>query len=358
MQLRPTELVLQDSSIYRGLSPIWQEGSFHGEIVFTTGMTGYCESLTDPSYAGQILAFTYPLIGNYGVPSKEEWESNRIYARGVIISEACLHHSHRSSVQSLLEWLADQQIPVIIGVDTRQLTIALRSHGVMLGAIFCSGERPLTFNDPNQEKLVAQVSIKKRQMILENNNSKTIVVVDCGLKQNIIRSLLDFPLNLHQVPFDADYSGEDFDGVFLSNGPGDPEVCEKTIQVLKRAMKKEKPIYGICLGAQILALAAGAKTYKLPFGHRGQNQPCIDTFSKRCYITSQNHGYAIDAESLPRDWEVTFTNLNDGSVEGIRHKHLPFSAVQFHPEACPGPTDTQWFFNQFYQSLIHVDSRV
>jgi carbamoyl-phosphate synthase small subunit len=236
-----------------------------------------------------------------------------------------------------------------MGIDTRQLTLTLRSSGTMLGAIKCASHHPTEFYDPNLEHLVAKVSRKTREDFPQKG--KKVIIVDCGMKENIFRSLQSFPLSISIVPFDHDYSNEDYDGIFLSNGPGDPQLCQKTISILKKAMGRNKPIYGICLGAQIMALAAGAKTYKLPFGHRGHNQPCIDTHSNRCYITSQNHGYAIAKDSLQSGWEVTFSNLNDGSVEGIRHTEYPFAAVQFHPEAAPGPTDTQWFFKKFYQSM-------
>lgn len=350
----PSWLFLEDGTSMKGYSPEWQQGSFFGEVVFTTGMTGYVESLTDPSYAGQILAFTYPLIGNYGVSDRKHWESHRIFARGVIVSEAAKKASHYNCVLPFLEWLSSQGVPLISGVDTRKLTIDLRAAGVKLGVITSSSTAPKHFENPNQDDLVNLVSVKQRH-IFQNNATATkkVILVDCGVKQNIIRSLLQFPLIVEQVPHDTDYSNEPFDGVIVSNGPGDPKRCEKTIAVLKKAMLRKKPIFGICLGAQLLALAAGAKTYKLPFGHRGQNQPCKDLRTGKCYITSQNHGYAIQEDSLPVGWEVAFSNLNDGSVEGIRHSTLPFYAVQFHPEAAPGPTDTQCFFHQFYQSFSH-----
>ena len=312
-------------------------------------MTGYEQSLTDPSFTGQILCFTYPLIGNYGVPDPTGWESDRITVRGVIVNEACRHWSHHLGLQSLLEWLKAHSIACLTSVDTRALTKELRSSGTMLGAITSADSHPESFWDPNQEHLVETVSSKVPETY--GSGPKRIILVDCGMKANILRSLLRFPLTVTRVPHDYDYSEEEFDGVFLSNGPGDPTQCPETVDILKKAMKCEKPIFGICLGTQMLALAAGAKTYKLPYGHRGHNQPCQELETGRCFITSQNHGFAIDESSLPEGWVVSYRNLNDGSVEGIRHRELPYSAVQFHPEAAPGPTDTQWLFQEFVESI-------
>lgn len=345
----PSQIVLENGAVFPGLSPAWQTGTFYGEVVFTTGMTGYPESLTDPSYAGQILTFTYPLIGNYGVPSPDKWESSKIHARGVIVSEACYHWSHHAGLHSLEEWLKRQKIPLICGVDTRALTKMLRSAGTMLGAITSETKKRLNFLDPNEEDLVAHVSIPKKTSY--QNGKKTVVAVDCGMKENIIRSLTNQQITVHRVPHDYDYTNDSYDGVFISNGPGDPIKCHKTIDILRKAMQKDKPIFGICLGTQLMALASGAKTYKLPYGHRGQNQPCIDSQTKKCYITSQNHGFAVDENSLSKDWKVSFRNLNDGSVEGIAHHSKPFFAVQFHPEATPGPTDTLWLFEKFTKNL-------
>lgn len=340
-----TRLYLSNGLIFNGLSPKWQEGTFEGEVVFTTGMTGYEASLTDPSYSGQILVFTYPLLGNYGIPSHELWESERIYASGVVACNACTEWSHDRSTQSLFEWLKHHNVPIITGVDTRHLTKVLRERGTMHGAISSSLDAPGFSTHPTP----AKVSISKH--ITYGETGKKIIAVDCGMKTNILRNLMEFPLTIKRVPHNYDYTNEDYDGIFLSNGPGNPEDYVETISILTKAMKKPKPIFGICLGAQVMGLAAGAKTYKLPFGHRSHNQPCIDLETKRCYITSQNHGYAIQEETLPNGWAVHFRNINDGTVEGIRHTSLPFSAVQFHPEAAPGPTDTQWLFKQFVMAL-------
>jgi len=350
MVLAESQLILQNDTRFTGLSPAWQKGVFGGEVVFTTGMTGYVESLTDPSYKGQIITFTYPLIGNYGIPDPKTWESKKIHAAGVVVSEACENWSQSDGKKSLFDWLKEQKVPIITGVDTRALTKILRETGVMLGAIAEGKISIKKFVDPNKENLVAQVSTSKPQTY--GGGKKNIIVVDCGMKENILRSLKNYPYTIKRVPYNYDYTQENFDAIFLSNGPGDPMMCADTIKILKKAMNFKKPIFGICLGLQLMTLAAGGKTYKLPYGHRGQNQPCIETKTGRCFVTSQNHGFAADAKTLPNDWEVTFTNLNDGSVEGIEHRNLPFFAVQFHPEAAPGPTDMEWLFEKFYKSIL------
>ncbi len=343
--MQKSTLYLSDGQTFSGFSPNWQAGAYVGEVVFNTGMTGYEESLTDPSYGGQILMFTYPLIGNYGVGSSKTWESDRIQASGVIVSEAALNYSHTGATRSLLEWLEAEHVPILLGADTRAITRYLRAKGVMLGAI---SDELVDFDKlerPTHEPLLTKPVIYNAQ------HKKNIILVDCGAKENIVRSLSNFKTKITRVPNDYDYANEPYDAVFLSNGPGDPKDYPATINILRKALRKNKPIFGICLGSQLMALAAGAKTYKLPYGHRGHNQPCIDLLEDRCYITSQNHGYAIDEKSLPTDWQVSFRNLNDNSVEGIAHKTKPFFSVQFHPEACPGPTDTQWLFQKF-ESLL------
>lgn len=338
-------LDLSDGVSFTGFVPDWQTDTYVGEVVFNTGMTGYVESLTDPSYSGEILVFTYPLIGNYGVNEKTG-ESDRIHASGVVVSEAALNWSHEGSTESFLNWLKSQNIPILMGVDTRALTKHLRVQGTMAGAI---GTKQCKPEDMKLEHIVVSVD---RPVIYNESASKKVILVDCGAKENILRSLLAYDdIQVKRVPHDYDYSQEAYDGVLLSNGPGDPTDYQATIEVAQKAMKNDKPIFGICLGNQILGLAAGGKTYRLKFGHRGHNQPCLETNTKRGYITSQNHGYAIDEKSLPKGWVASFKNLNDGSVEGIEHKTKPFFAVQFHPEACPGPTDTNWLFERFYNEL-------
>lgn len=349
MDLTPSQLILKNGHIFTGLSPAYQKGKFFGEVIFNTGMTGYVETLTDPSYNGQILTFTYPLIGNYGVPKPGTWESKKIHVAGVVLSEACLQYSHQTALQSLLEWFKEERIPVIAGVDTRALTKVIRESGVMLGAITNETKKITQFIDPNTRNLVAEVSIAKPKTYGHGN--KRIIAVDCGMKENIMRCLQKYPWTIVRVPYDYDYSNEKFDGVFLSNGPGDPAKNILTIETLKKVLKLKKPVFGICLGSQIMALAAGATTYKLRYGHRGQNQPCQEMKTEKCVITSQNHGYAVDEKTLPPGWFVNFRNLNDNSVEGVAHKTLPFFSVQFHPEANPGPTDTEYLFEKFYDLI-------
>ncbi len=342
---RPAYLVLQDGASFAGEVPVWQDAEAFGETVFNTGMTGYVETLTDPSYSGQILTFTFPLIGNYGVELDKVWESTDIHTAGVVVSEACSDWSHSSSYQSLLEWLRHKQVPIIMGVDTRALTKHLRSAGTMLGVI--SSDAKADFSQ--REFSTPHVTVDE-PTVYNLQYDKLVVLVDCGMKHNILRSLLDRGVRVIRVPANYDFTKEDYDGVVYSNGPGDPTEYPRTVEVARRALAKNKPVFGICLGTQIMALAAGAKTYKLRFGHRGHNQPCQDS-AKHCFITSQNHGYAIDDKSLPADWQVSFRNLNDNSVEGIAHKTKPFFSVQFHPEASPGPTDTAWLFDKFIESL-------
>lgn len=337
-------LTLEDGTTWPGVMPDWQDSEWHGEVVFNTGMTGYVESLTDPSYSGQILVFTYPLIGNYGV-NERDGESPRVRVRGVVVNEAISEWSHNDADKSLLEWLKEANVPVLSGVDTRALTKHLRTRGVMQGAI---AEKKADHKNLEAEECFAET---EETVVYNPNEKKTVVLVDCGAKDNIARSLARFPIRIKRVPHTYDFTAETYDGVFLSNGPGDPEMYKQAIASVKKVLAGSKPVFGICLGSQLIALAAGGTTYKLKFGHRGHNQPCQDADDEHCYITSQNHGYAVDAASLPPDWRVWFTNLNDGSVEGIKHAKKPFSAVQFHPEACPGPTDTQWLFERFIKQL-------
>lgn len=343
------QLALQSGEVFYGEAPPHQQQISFGEVVFNTGMVGYVESLTDPSYAGQILVFTYPLIGNYGVADSSTWESQKIHVRGVIFSELCAVHSSHTAQISLQQWLNEQQIPYMTGVDTRALTKCLRDKGVVPGAIAPVNAKLDHFENFDQINWVEEVSVKQPQEY--GQGDKLIIAIDCGMKENILRSLCKFPVRIKRVPFDYDFTNEPFDGVFISNGPGDPMRCQKTVAIIQKAMAMQKPTFGICLGTQLMALAVGAKTYKLPFGHRSHNQPCLYIESNRCYLTSQNHGYAVDEASLPTDWQVTFRNLNDQSVAGIAHASKPFFSVQFHPEAAPGPEDTQWLFQKFIDSL-------
>lgn len=334
-------LYLEDGNTFDG-QLLFQSAPRVGEVVFNTGMTGYVESLTDPSYRGQILVFTYPLIGNYGV-SLAHSESDKIQVSGVVVAEAATNWSHSGADRSLLQWLKSQDIPLLVGVDTRALTKHLRTRGTVLGAIGTV--------KPKNWKLNFAPSSANPPKIYNRGGSKRVVLVDCGAKGNILQSLMGLALQIKLVAHDYDYTNEDYDAVLISNGPGDPEDYRQTVAIAKQSMKSGKPMFGICLGSQIMGLAAGAKTYKLLFGHRGHNQPCIEVASNKCYITSQNHGYAVDERTLPPGWCVSFRNLNDQSVEGIAHTTKPFFSVQFHPEACPGPTDTRWLFERFYQLI-------
>jgi carbamoyl-phosphate synthase small subunit len=344
------QLVLKSGEVFHGKVPDSQDTISFGEVVFNTGMVGYVETLTDPSYAGQILVFTYPLMGNYGVSSADGWESPKIHVKGVVFSELSPFYSNHAAEKSLAEWLDEQKIPYMTGVDTRALTKCLRDKGVVPGAIAPNGAKPAEFGDFEHTHWVSEVSIKEPKVY--GSGEKLIIAVDCGMKENIMRNLLKFPVRVKRVPFDYDYTNEDYDGVFLSNGPGDPVVCQETTRILQKAMQKVKPIFGICLGTQLMALAVGAKTFKLPFGHRSQNQPCLHLPSNRSYLTSQNHGYAIDETTLPQGWSVSFRNLNDHSVAGIEHESLPYFSVQFHPESAPGPEDTQWLFQKFMDLVV------
>lgn len=329
-----------------------------GEVVFSTAMVGYPESLTDPSYSGQILCVTYPIIGNYGVPDESvdkmgisvNFESEKIWVRGLVISEYSADYSHWDAVKSLGTWLNEQKIPGIYGVDTRYLTQLLRENGSMTGIIEVEGE-PKNFPvpDPNEENQIAIVSCKKP--IVYGEGEKTVVLVDCGVKHNILRCFMQRGIRLVRVPWDYDFNTIEFDGLFISNGPGNPEHCTVTVEHIRTAMEKGKPIFGICMGNQLLARAGGASTYKLKYGHRSHNQPAKMVGTNRCFITSQNHGFAVDDKTLGQDWETWFVNMNDGSNEGIRHKSKPFCSVQFHPEASSGPTDTEFLFDEFINKL-------
>jgi carbamoyl-phosphate synthase small subunit len=347
-------LVLDDGSVFHGRSFGFRAPA-SGEVVFNTGMVGYPETLTDPSYRGQIVVLTYPLVGNYGIPRGDltdgldsGFESEAIQVAGLVVAEAAETYSHWSAARSLHDWLAEQAIPGLQGVDTRALTKRLRQRGVMLGKLVDDAQ-DVELRDPNRENLVAQVSIK--EPVLYGTGARRVVLVDCGCKSSIVRSLVNRGVSVLRVPWNHDFLDEGFDGVVLSNGPGDPKQCGETIELVRRAMERGRPILGICLGNQILALAAGADTYKLKFGHRGQNQPCGQVGTPRCYITAQNHGYAVDEGTLPPDWEPWFRNLNDGTNEGIRHRTRPFRSVQFHPEAAPGPLDTTFLFDEFVGDL-------
>lgn len=354
MEFNPVQLILEDGSTFTGKS-FGHEGSIAGEVVFNTAMTGYPESLTDPSYKGQILVLTYPLVGNYGVPRDDSendllkfFESDQLHISALIISDYSFEYSHWNAERSLGEWLKMHRIPGIFNVDTRRITKLLREKGSMLGKVVFGEDVPEAY-DPNKENLVAKVSVSERKVYGDGNYR--ILLIDCGVKYNIIRYLLERDTTVIRVPWDHDLSSEEFDGLFISNGPGDPKQCEATIQSLSRAYESETPIFGICLGNQLMALAAGADTYKLKYGHRSHNQPVLEVGTDKAYITSQNHGYAINNETLQEGWEPLFINLNDNTNEGMKHVSRPFFSTQFHPEASGGPTDTAHLFDVFIENI-------
>ena len=394
--MRQAALILEDGSIYTGWS-FGYDGDAVGEVVFNTAMTGYTESLTDPSYAGQVLVMTSPLVGNYGVPPLDVaddygipryTESSRIHVKALIVADYSALFSHWNGQQSLADWLKAERVPALTGIDTRRLTIRLRERGVMMGRISFSqallrrdsisdfpqdvaasreGALPLEGELEGALELegacktgaygsvnwVERVSCKDVITYQPKGALKRVVLLDCGVKANILRSLLARGLEVVRVPWNYDFNALDFDGLFLSNGPGDPERCDMAVGNIRRFLHdgSVRPCMGICLGNQLLARAAGARTYKLKYGHRGHNQPVRMVGTDRCFITSQNHGYAVDESSLPDGWEPLFVNMNDGSNEGLRHKEHPWLSAQFHPEACPGPEDTAFLFDRFAEMM-------
>ncbi|MCK5079438.1 MAG: glutamine-hydrolyzing carbamoyl-phosphate synthase small subunit, partial [Bacteroidales bacterium] len=333
------KLILEDGTIFNGYS-FGYKGSVSGEVVFNTAMTGYPESLTDPSYKGQILTLTYPLVGNYGVPGQsienkllKYFESDEVHISALIISDYSFKYNHWNAAQSLDEWLRNNQVPGIYGIDTRELTKITREKGALLGKVIIDGQ-DCDQVDPNTVNLVADVSTGEKKIYGKGKHK--ILMVDCGVKNNIIRYFLEKDSTVIRVPWDYNFLDEDYDGLFISNGPGNPEMCDATIDNLKRALQGDKPTFGICLGHQLLALALGASTLKLKFGHRGANQPVRNLLTGRVEITSQNHGFAVDIDSLKKaGGEPTHINLNDQTLEGFRHGSEPIFAVQYHPEASP-----------------------
>ncbi len=358
--MRDITLILDDGSKFHGKS-FGYEKPVAGEVVFNTAMTGYPESLTDPSYAGQLLTMTYPLIGNYGVPPfsvgsngiATYMESDRIHASAIIVSEYSNDYSHWNAVESLSDWLKREQVPGITGIDTRELTKVLREHGVMMGKI--------VFDDTPDEIPTAQYSgvnyvekVSCKEIIRYNEGAgKRIVLVDCGVKNNIIRCLVSRGIEVVRVPWDYDFNTLDFDALFLANGPGDPDTCIATVENIRKFLgsPKTRPCMGICMGNQLLSKAAGASIYKLKYGHRSHNQPVRMVGTNKCFVTSQNHGYCVDNKTLPNDWTPLFINMNDGSNEGVKHIDKPWFSVQFHPEACSGPVDTEYLFDDFVRML-------
>ncbi|MCF0172763.1 MAG: glutamine-hydrolyzing carbamoyl-phosphate synthase small subunit [Bacteroidales bacterium] len=359
---KAAKLILDDGHVFNGFS-FGFEKAVNGEVVFNTAMMGYPESLTDPSYSGQILVTTFPLVGNYGVPVASTdanglscfYESEKIHVRALVVSDYSKDYCHWNASQSLAEWLRKEQIVGIEGIDTRELTKILREKGSMKGKIVMEGGEDIDFEDPNLVNQVAIVSTREVKQF--GSGSKKVCLVDMGVKQNIIRCLLRHDVTVTMVPWDCDFNAMDteFDGLFISNGPGDPNLCGATVQNVRKWMETGKPIYGICMGNQILSLAAGAQVRKLKYGHRGHNQP-VQRYEEgkpttQCFITSQNHGYAVDNDTIPQGWYPLFVNMNDGSNEGIRHKSMPWFSAQFHPEASSGPTDTEFIFKEFVDLL-------
>ena len=374
-------LILSDGTEFHGYA-FGAERPVAGEVVFNTAMTGYPESLTDPSYAGQLMVLTYPLVGNYGVPpfSFEKdglptyMESTKIHAEAIIVSDYSEEYSHWNAVESLGDWLKREGVPGITGIDTRALTKKIREHGVMTGQLIIdNGQLTMETPDYGSVNYVDRVSCKEIiiydgtesrsfdvntpideincQLSTVNCQLKKVVLLDCGVKANIIRCLLRRGVAVIRVPWNYDFNGLDYDGLFLSNGPGDPDTCEAAVQHIRKALEGDRPICGICMGNQLLAKAGGASIYKLKYGHRSHNQPVCMVGTEKCFITSQNHGYAVDGDTLGADWEPLFVNMNDGTNEGIRHKTKPFFSSQFHPEACSGPTDTEFIFDRFVALL-------
>ena len=379
-EMKNVTLILDDGSRFYGKS-FGYEKEATGEVVFNTAMTGYPESLTDPSYAGQMMVLTYPLIGNYGVPPftfepnglPTFMESGKIHVEALIVADYSENYSHWNATESLADWLKREGVPGITGIDTRQLTKVLREHGVMMGR--------LVFDDSTNEKkefpaygetnyvdlvsckdIIIYAGDKSKSFAVNatpeelntrlDATAKRVVLVDCGVKANIIRCLIKRGVEVVRVPWNYDFNQLAFDGLFISNGPGDPDTCDAAVQNIRRAMQNESlPIFGICMGNQLLAKAGGAKIYKLKYGHRSHNQPVREVGTTRCFITSQNHGYAVDNNTLGKEWEPLFINMNDGSNEGIRHKQNPWFSAQFHPEAASGPTDTEPLFDKFVEML-------
>ncbi len=353
---RKASLVLKDGAVFEG-HLFGSHTPAAGEVVFNTGMVGYPEAITDPSYYGQILVLTYPLIGNYGVPSFDQdsyglprhFESGHVQIRGLVTANYHGEYHHWNAAQSLGEWLHSESVPGIYGIDTRALARHLRERGTVLGKIVVDGEAEPGWYDPASENVVDRVA--RKEPVTYGEGDVRIAVIDCGVKNNILRCLLRRGAALTVVPWDYDLSQVDYDGILISNGPGDPEQVAALGIRVGTLLGESKPVFGICLGCQVVGLAAGGSTFKLPYGHRGQNQPVAETGTGKWAITSQNHGYAVDGRSLPEGWEVWFTNGNDGTLEGLRMKSGLHRAVQFHPEAVCGPVDTAYLFDAFLDEV-------
>ena len=353
-------LVLADGSVYEGYS-FGADSEIVGEVVFNTSMTGYQEMLTDPSYAGQIVVPTYPLIGNYGT-NGEDFESAHVQVRGFVVREECLEPNHYLNSRTIDEYLAESGIPGLYGVDTRSITRRLRSVGVMMGII--TGRTPeealeelKKAPDYGEIDFVREVTTPEAYEWepdkVGDDSLPKVVVLDCGLKYTILRMMRSRGCRITALPCTTsadEILGMNPDGIILSPGPGDPALLNYIVETVKRLIGK-RPVMGICLGNQLIGQAFGAKTFKLKFGHRGANHPVKDLFDGRVHITSQNHGYAIDPDTLPDELEVSQINLNDGTVEGLRHKELPVFSIQYHSEASPGPRDNTYLFDRFIKII-------
>ena len=361
--LDPAKLIIKGGPVFNGLS-FGSPNSASGEAVFTTSLVGYPESMTDPSYRGQIICFTQPLIGNYGVPSGNArddftllkyFESPNIQCVGIVVTDVALEYSHWTAVESLSNWCKRENVAAITGVDTRELVSYLREQGSSLARLSIGNDKSEEFYDPGLVNMVAKVTTKEPFHIPVKNAKHHVLVVDCGAKENILRCLVSRGAEITVVPYNYPIQkvADKFDGIFISNGPGDPIYCSETVENLKQVIKEQPdlPLMGICMGHQLLSLAAGAKTLKLKYGNRAHNIPTLDLTTGKCHITSQNHGYAVDASTLPSDYKEYFINLNDSSNEGMTHKERPIFSVQFHPEAKGGPLDSSFLFDKYFKLL-------
>ena len=362
-------LVLEDGAEFEG----WAFGAtdaVSGEVVFSTAMTGYVEALTDPSYRGQILVSTFPLVGNYGVPTPRSpgsldppFESSSIQVQGLVVQQYVNTYSHHAARRSLSEWLRTESIPAITGIDTRALTRRLRERGTMSGWLF---PKTMDLSEAKRQARSVEMSDEVFRIVAPNGpidyegGLLRVLLVDVGAKDNIVRALLARGASVRRVPWHAALieHAANADGIVIANGPGDPANLGRLVEQIRKLLDSfRKPIFGVCLGNQILALAAGATTYKLPYGHRGVNQPVQDLLTRRCFVTSQNHGYAVRESDLPPEWEPWFANVNDGTNEGIRSRQRPYFSVQFHPEGCPGPKDTEFLFDDFLRLVASMARR-
>ena len=371
--MNPAKLILDDGTEFHGFS-FGSPRNTTGELIFNTTMVGYCELLTDPTFAGQVLTLTWPLVGNSGVPPQTEdrsvrrfFESNRIWPCGLVVSEYSPQFSHWNAVRSLGDWLKEEGVPAITGIDTRALAKRIREKGTVVGQIVVdvpgsAGILPASSQAGSlrpQVNLTAEVSCKEiieyepspHSPLPTPHSSPSILLLDLGVKNSVIRNLTGRGAKVVRVPWNHDFTKMEYDGLVLSNGPGDPAFLGETVENVKKAIHLGRPIFGIGMGNLVLGKAAGAETFRLPFGHRTSNQPVRLCGTDRTHVTPQNHGFALDPSRLPDDWEQWFVNLNDGTCEGIRHKTKPFFAVQFHPENCGGPRNRENVYDLFFSQL-------